>query len=383
MEQSRGLAARVFAEVVVASIGIALLACALAADRRWLDRHFLPFFFAPRTVYVRGALLARILAAVLGVTLAFVARRPIGRFAARTPPGTLVADMARVALAVVLALGVSELVLRHTEFGLAAQEMPTTEEPSRRRDQRLGWVFVPSRTGRDTVAGRSVEYAFDPAGYRVRRADQPVDPDRPTIIFTGESVMVGQGLTWDETVPAQVEALLGIQSANLAVHGYATDQAYLRLLAELPRFRRPLAVVSLFTPGLFDRNLDEDRPHLGPGLIWLPAKHRSSLGELTRWLVPYRSDETIERGVAMTRAVLRATVDLARSRAATPLFVVPEFAPEEPTERVLRHRILDETGLPYVRIELDPTWRLPGDRHPDARAARAIAIAVAARLRAR
>ena len=39
-----------------------------------------------------------------------------------------------VAFAVVLALGVSELVLRHTVFGLAAEEMPTTEEPSRRRD---------------------------------------------------------------------------------------------------------------------------------------------------------------------------------------------------------------------------------------------------------
>jgi hypothetical protein len=383
MEQSKRFAARVFAEILIALIGIAFLVCALAADRRWLDRHILPLFFAPPMVYVKAAWLARILLAALGVTLALVARRPIGRFAARTPPGTLVADAARVAFAVVLALGVSELVLRHTVFGLAAQEMPTTEEPSRRRDQRLGWVFVPARTGRDTVAGRAIEYAFDPAGYRVRRADQPVDPERPTVIFIGESVMVGHGLTWDETIPAQVEALLGMQSANLAVHGYATDQAYLRLLAELPRFRRPIAVVSLFTPGLFNRNLDEDRPHLGPGLIWFPAEHRWSLAELASWLVPYRSHETIERGIGMTRAVLRATVDLARSRGAMPLFVVPEFAPELPTEQVLRHRILDEPGLPYVRIELDPSWRIPSDLHPDPRAARAIAVAVAARLRAR
>ena len=31
--------------------------------------------------------------------------------------------------------------------------------------------------------------------------DEPVDPERPTILFTGESVMFGEGLTWDESVP--------------------------------------------------------------------------------------------------------------------------------------------------------------------------------------
>ncbi len=81
----------------------------------------------------------------------------------------------------------------------------------------------------------------------------------------------------------------------------------------------------LFTPGLFDRNMDDDRPHLGPDLVWLPANPRWRLAIIARWLVPYRSDEEIERGVAMTRAVLRATVALARARGAAPLIVVPQF----------------------------------------------------------
>jgi hypothetical protein len=34
-----------------------------------------------------------------------------------------------------------------------------------------------------------------------------------------------------------------------------------------------------------------------------------------------------------------------------------------------------------VFIEIDPAWRIPWDRHPDARAARRIADAVAAALR--
>ncbi len=375
-------ATRVVAEIVVALIGIALLACAIRADHAWLDRHFLPSFSVSRRLYVLAASSARVVIAALGLALTLVARPRIGRLVERVPPPTLLADVACVSLAIALALGTSELVLRRT-FQRAVEEVPADQVPFRHRDSQLGWTFLPSRTGRDMIGGRVVEYAFDSAGYRVRRAEEPVDPERPTIVFTGESVMVGHGLNWDESVPAQVEALLGTQSANLAVNGFANDQAYLRLLAELPRFRQPVAVVSLFMPALFDRDLDDDRPHLGPGLVWLPAEPRWRLAAVAKQAVPYRSDEAIERGIAVTREVLLATVDLARARGAVPLILVPQFDPEDPVERLLRRRILDEAGLPYVRVELDPSWRVPGDQHPDARAAHTMAAAIAARLRGR
>jgi hypothetical protein len=35
----------------------------------------------------------------------------------------------------------------------------------------------------------------------------------------------------------------------------------------------------------------------------------------------------------------------------------------------------------YVFVELDPAWRIPWDRHPDARAAHAMADAVARAIR--
>jgi hypothetical protein len=381
-DRSERLPTRVFAEIVTVLIGIALLACAIGADHAWLDRHFLPSFFVSRRTYVLAASSGRIVEAALGVALALIARPRIGRFVARVPPRTLFADTARVSLAVALALGTSELVLRRT-YSRATEEPPAAEEPLRRRDPQLGWSFMPSHTGRDKEGGREIEYAFDPAGYRVRRADEPVDPDRPTILFTGESVMVGLGLTWDESIPAQVAALLETQSANIAVHGFAGDQAYLRLKNELPRFRQPVAVVSLFMPTLFDRNLDDDRPHLGPGLVWLPAEPRWRLMAVAKQAVPYRSEQTIERGIAVTREVLLATVDLARAGGAVPLILVPQFAPEDSVERKLRRRILDDGGLPYVLVELDPSWRVPGDRHPDARAAHAMAAAIASRLRGR
>jgi hypothetical protein len=374
--RSEGFATRVVVELVVGSIGLALIVFAFVTDNRWLDRHFLPTFFVSRRVYELAAACSRTLIAANGVALALVARPRIGRRLARVPARRLVADIAAVSLAVVLSLGTSEVILRHI-FWRATEERPANEEPSRRRDQRLGWTFAPAHTGRDIVDGRVIDYAFDANGYRVRSVAEPVDHERPTIIFAGESIMVGHGLNWDETIPAQVEALLGVQSANLAVSGFATDQAYLRLQAELPRFRQPVAVVSLFTPALFDRNLDDDRPHLGPGLVWLPAQSRWRLTSVARWLVPYRSDEVVERGISVTREVLRATVDLAHARGAIPLIVVPQFAPEGPVERMLRLRIVDQAGLPYVWVELDPNWRVPGEGHPDQRGTRAIAGAIA------
>jgi hypothetical protein len=138
--------------------------------------------------------------------------------------------------------------------------------------------------------------------------------------------------------------------------------------------------VSLFMPALFDRNLDDDRPHLGQGLVWLPAERRWRLAAILKRLIDYRRTETIERGITVTREVLRATIELARARGAVPLIVVPQFGPEEPDERALRRRILDETGLPYVSVDLDAGWRIPSDSHPNPRAAHAIAVAIATRL---
>lgn len=364
------------AEIAVACIGCALFAFALAANQQWFDRHFLPAFFVSRVKYVRVEQSVRIAMAVLGAAIALIARRPIANAVAQNHARTV-----HVALAIALAFGASELMLRQT-YLRAAEEVPARKEPRRHLDSRLGWLFIPSRRGYQSNNGRRVEYAFDRRGYRVRGVDEPVDLECPSIIFTGESIMVGEKLRWDETIPAQTEKIVGIQSVNLAVSGFASDQAYLRLKTELPLFRRPVAVVSLFTPGIFDRNLDDDRPHLGPGLVWQPPAQRWRLAVIARRLVRYRSDETIERGINVTREILRATIDLARAYRAVPLIVVPQFIPEQPRESELRRRILDEAGLPYVWVALDPNSRVWDDGHPDARAAHAIAVAIANRLRA-
>lgn len=365
---------RLVAEIVVAAMGAALLICVIVANQGWLDRHFVPSFFLPRHTYVVLETCARVVMAILGAWLVFVARSRVGRFAARAPDHAF-----EILIAIVLAMGASDLLLRFVHLR-PVEWLSADQEPRREPDPHLGWTWVPARTGRKTIGGRTIDYAIDATGYRVQRVDEPVDPTRPTVLFAGESVMFGEGLSWEESIPAQVGAMLGMQTANLAVHGYGNDQAYMRLETELPRFRQPIAVVSLFMTDLFGRNLDQDRPHLGPDLDWLPPEKRSRLASLAKLLVPYRANGTVDRGIVVTRKVFRATNELARAHGATPLLVVLQFGQEEQPERALRRRILDDAALPYLFVEIDSAWRLPWDRHPNARAAHAIATAIAARL---
>jgi hypothetical protein len=372
---------RIGAEAAVAIAGVLLLAGAILTEQNWWDRHFMPVFFFSHDKYVLGERLARLTCAVAGMALILFIRPMIGRLVGRMPTRELVAGTARILLAIGLAIVASELVLdRH--FAFAAGEMGDHEEPLRQPDPRLGWIFTPARAAQAIVGGRTIAYAIDPLGYRVRDSKTPVNTSLPTILFTGESIIAGYGLNWNQTIPAQVGAALGMQGANMAVFGYANDQAYLRLASQLPRFRRPVAVVSLFIPSLFVRNLDDDRPHLNSELTRKPGIHRLWLSSILHFFVPYHSDADIERGIQATRAVLAATAALARRHGAIPLVVDPQFGPEGKVERMLRRRILDESGIPYVQVPLDPAWHLKGDLHPDARATHAIALAITARLRA-
>ena len=362
------------AEILTALAALSLIAFPFFADQRWFDRHFLPSFFFTRDEYVRIELIVRATAAIIGLSLLLLARRHVARTLADHPDVILT-----TALAVVLAFGATEIILRQKRMR-AAEEVPPKKEPLRNLDGRLGWLFVPSHTGYQSNNGRRVQYVMDANGYRVRTPEDRVDFNAPAILFAGESMMVGEKLLWRETIPALVGSRLGIQPVNIAVSGYATDQAYLRLASELPRFRNPVAVVMLFSPSIFDRNLDDDRPHLDEHLALKPPADHWRLLALARRIVRYRSDETIERGVATTRELLRATVRLARSRGAVALIVVPQFTPETPRERDLRRRILDAAKLPYVLVPLDPNARVPDDGHPNAAATAVVADAVASRL---
>jgi hypothetical protein len=359
-------------------LGLLLLVFAWRANPAWFDRHFLPVFFVPYRLYRLGETGARFAAGLIGLGLIAGAAPALGRWTQRSSGKGMAADMARLLVALILAAGLCEAGLRLV-FPRPTEAPQPGVEPLRRADPRLGWTFVPDRVAHQTIRGRTVTYAFDANGLRVARLDQPADFGRPSILFSGESIVTGAGLDWDQTFAAETAAALGLQPANLSVFAYSDDQAFLRLTDLLPRFAEPRAVVILVSPGLMFRDLDDERPHLGPRLDWRAAEHGSRLLALVRLFVPYHSAGAVAAMKARVRAELTETVRQVRARGGEPLILVPRFGPEDPREAALRRAVLD--GLPTLPVELDPSWRQPHDPHPDARGARAIADALVARLK--
>jgi hypothetical protein len=367
------------AETATFLAGVGLILFAVIADRSWLDRHLLPHLFLQRSEQILWWMVERSLAILIGIALIMPVRRRVGR-AFRSGRGCdLCVNVLLMVAAVLLALLASELILRTGNWA-RVERWAQSEEPLRHVDPMLGWANIPARIGGESYQGRDIRYVLDADGRRIPDLAHPIDPRRPSILFAGESMMFGFRLNWPETAAGQIEKASGLQSVNIAVNGYGVDQELMRLRQELPRFTKPVAVVALFAPTLLERSLDSHRPHLDATLRWHAARPAWRLERVFKNLLLYHSTAAIDAGVAMTRSNLVAIVAEARARGAVPLILVPEFTPEQPVERRLRERVL--AGLPYVLVELDPHWSIPGDGHPDARANRAMADAVLAVLAA-
>jgi hypothetical protein len=365
------------AEWAAAALGVSLCLLALLADHDWLDRHLLPQMFLPRRDQILVWWVERLLVMAVALALIFQGRRWVGRVIRAGKMRDLVRGVGMTISVTALALLASEAVLRTGDWK-RLERWAAHEEPLRRADPLLGWANAPNHVGFEHYDGRTIRYDQDGAGRRVARSDQPIDPQRPSILFIGESILFGYRLNWDQTAAARIGSATGLQTVNLSVNGYAADQEWLRLRQQLPQFAAPRVVVALFAPMLIERSLDRHRPRLDEGLRWHAAEPGWRLERLFRKLLLYHSVTQIERGIASTRNSLRAIVAAARARHAVPLILVPEFGPEQPIERQLREQVL--AGLPFVRVELDPRWSISGDGHPDARANRAIAEAVVTAL---
>jgi hypothetical protein len=360
--------------------GAALLLLALRMGEGWAHRHFLPAWAYGWDVQMRILLALRLIVAATGLAILLLLRPWLVRAfrAGRGCPALL--TLLTSALAVVAALAVTEGVLR-TKSWRSVQER-WDQEPVRTREPLYGWNFLPNHAGTVRLDGRTVHYATGPYGYRAPAAGVAVDLDKPTIVFAGESLVFGYGLDWPDTIPAQVQRVTGIQTADIAVNAHAIDQTYLRLRAELPRFRHPAAVIVPFIAETFDRNLDRDRPHLDAALRWHPAEPPPfRLVELARRVTRYRSAAAIEQGIEMTRAAIARIFALAKARGARPLLLVPQFLPESEREREVRRDVLDAAHIPYLLVPVPADERSPSHGHPGPRGARRIADAVAAALR--
>ncbi len=328
---------------------------------------------------------------VTGAVLLVFVRPRAGRWGATHTAGDAFSSCAPFAVAIVLALGVSELVMRRLDLpSTKGEQLGAMEVKIGQPDSRFGWTYAASKS---TVIPTGTEkipttYAINAQGNRAPTIDDLPDPDPPTVIFAGESITAGHGLPFDATYPALVGADLGLQVVDLGVHGYGSDQAYLRTIDALPHFSRVVAVVTLFFEPMLERMthathprfvLDGDRLQLTPADESLGFFSRLRLVRVWRNLVPYHDDTTLD----VARAIMRSTAEAARARGAYPLFVQP-WTGDEPSphaDQWLLDALFAEQGIPYAVASIG-SGHIPGDIHPDAEATRRLADVVVAALHA-
>jgi hypothetical protein len=293
---------------------------------------------------------------------------------------------ARVSLALVLALGVSEVALRALGMPRKHDFTGSCDNQMGQPDSRTGWVWRGPYARTVNQGGRPIDFAFDEQHDRVKTTGDPEDPLRPTVLLAGESIAAGHGLTWDESLPGLLGATLGVQVVTLGVDGYGSDQAFVRLFDALPRFEHVIAVVTLFFPALVDRVGWVDRPRLafeGDQPVVSPSRpgfwRDLRVVRLATDLLPYRDEPSIE----LTGEILRQTARLARARGARALFVTPRLERERSRDdSALIDELLVRQGLEVVD-PAGPYETLPGDNHPDAAATRRMADAVVEALAGR
>jgi hypothetical protein len=365
---------------VIAIAGIALVAAAATADSRWFEDHWLSSYCtrSPVTPVLEGS--ARLLAAGSGVGLLTFARSALTEGVSRIGVGELLRKSAPVALALALALLFSDGVLRLTH----RDRMLTDDArlPARSIGPAGNFALLASQTREVTVGNRVIRYAIDAAGNRAASSDHVIDPDAPTILFTGESIGMGWGVAYENTYWALVANALGIQAVNVSVTGFANDQAYLRAKDALAKLSRPIAVVTVALADQLERDVHPTRERLvlsSEGRLELaPASTSWWQTSPLRKLLGYHSSEA----VPLARAIFRATADLARSREARPLFIWTNYGrPCSTTDRgtsLLEERIFSGLDAIHVRVDIAPdqTIEKGKDAHPNEIGHQALAKAV-------
>jgi hypothetical protein len=354
---------RIVVEVLVGLLALGLLVFAIFADDAWFQTHMMYRYCVVDAASLPRAHVGRAVCAVLALALLALARPRLGRWASQRGLASLGGSMLRVVVPVVLALVVTDVFLR------IRGRKPSPAPPRAVIEKRhMAW---------DIEVPRKAHHAVDVDGLRTRTPDDVPDLAAPTILFSGESVVWGHGLDFDDTLPAMVAARTRLQTVNLGVKGFGNDDSLALLERMLPRFEHPVAVVSFVLYNWIARNVVP-----GPTRLVLGAKGAleqppppswslldgSPLFAVLRAVVPYRGDDAVE----LTRAILRRTAEVARSRGAYPLFVLTQCLVRchdaGPNGPWLATRLVEGQPFTAIRVELDPNMEIPNDGHPDPRA---------------
>jgi hypothetical protein len=363
---------------VVLATGLALVAAGVAADARWFEDHWLSSYCtrSPVTEPLETAL--RVLAVCTGLVLATRARGHAVVFVAGLAERW--ATSLSVALSVAAALFASDLILRLHRGEPSVSTSPVLPPMTMDATGNIGPLA--SRTKDVRFGDRLVRYAINGEGNRAATEDDAIDPAAPSIVFAGESVGIGWGVPYEQSFPAQVARELGVQAVNLSVAGFANDQAYLRARDGLGKLASPIALVTVALSDQLERNVSPTRERLvltHDGRLELAKPATSPLLRL----IGYHASDAIP----LTRAIFRATRDLARARGIPALFVWTNYGrPCTCTDdgvSPLEERLFSGIDVPRVRVDIAPdeTIDWPRDAHPNENGHRTLARATLAALR--
>lgn len=380
---SRGDRARRRLAVALAWGPAVLLFIFVVVDRpSWVELHA----HSDRCIRSPGTLsifnFARFVAALAAVAWLIGFRNRAAGWALR--PSSL-STLVRCLVALILALGVSEVLLRkpwhHQKPSTAGCDFCPLTDP----DPVRLWKLKPSSEHVWRVGGVDVHYAIDAEGNRARATDTKRDHDRTTIFVAGESIAMAMAVPYEQSYAALLEDDLRVQVVDTGVHGYDMSQGYERLVEAMDPYTHVAAVVFLFVPAEAEREELEDRPHLRPegdGLRLVeppPAWVRNiQLRQLFERI--YHDDGEI-KGM---RALARKIGEISVAKGAFPLFVTTNFGQpciDVAGERPAIFRLLfDEQKLARIHVALAQSDTLHDDPHPGPHGHRILADAIEAAL---
>ena len=156
-------------------------------------------------------------------------------------------------------------------------------------DSRLGWIPTPGFSGVQNIWRTQV--TIDDQGFRTHGREPLAGP--VSVLVVGDSYAFGDQVDDGQTMPAQLERLLGEPVVNAAVFGYGLDQSVLRAERHLEELD-PATVVLQFIADDIDRTAlsvrtGVSKPYFdfeGPDLVLrnVPTSpDRPSLDDLGLW----------------------------------------------------------------------------------------------------
>lgn len=143
----------------------------------------------------------------------------------------------------IFCVGIAEIVLRL--YGIT----PNTDRMyAYQFDDVLGWTPKKSfKYFRSTPYYAHFNY-YNPDGFPTTKPDWPrrADPQKPSVVFLGDSFTEGYYLPYEFTFPYLVGQRLSQQVINLGVSGYAPDQYLLTARQHLPNYDAQMVIVMFF-----------------------------------------------------------------------------------------------------------------------------------------